>query len=79
MPLSSVPVAPACELPLVSPRQVLTPHVYRSYSPREVTLSPHKVVSTQPWETCTRMTGGGTCTTPSRAQIGLEIRMLSTT
>lgn len=64
MPSSSVPVAPACGLPLVLPRQVSTPRVYRSYFLREVTQSLHKVESTLLLETCMKMTGGGTCTTP---------------
>lgn len=53
--------------------------VFPSCSPPDLTLSPHREVSMLHSETCTRMTGDGTLTTPSRVVTGSVIKMLSTT
>ena len=58
------------ELPSVWLRLVSTLRAYRSFSPPARTRLPRREVSMQRWETCTKMTGGGTCTIPSRARTG---------
>lgn len=50
MPSSSVPVVPVCVPPSVWPRLASTLPVFPSCSPREVTLSLPRVVSTLPLE-----------------------------
>ena len=59
--------------------KVSKPPVFPSCSPPDLTLSPHREESTQRSATCTRTTGDGTLTTPSRAVTGSVIKMPSTT
>lgn len=79
MPSLSVQVVLVSALPLVSPMLASTLLVSQSFSPPVPTLSLPKVVSMQPSVTCTRTTGTGTCTIPSRVPIGSVTKMPSTT
>jgi hypothetical protein len=70
---------PVYELLSVWLRLVSTQLVFQNFSQPDPIRSQHKEESMPRWVTCTKTIGDGTCTTQSRAQIGLEIRMLSIT
>ena len=75
----SAPAAPVCVPPSAWPRPASTRLASPSSSPREATQSPPRAASTPRSATCTRTTGDGTCTIPSRAPTGSVIRTPSTT
>lgn len=78
MPLLSELEEQASEPRWVVPKLALRQHALQNYFPHGHTPSQHKAALTQHLAICPRMTGGGTCTTQSKDQIGWVIRTLFT-
>lgn len=79
MLLSLVPVGQVLELRSVCPRLDSKLLAFLSYSQPGLTLSLLKVELTLLLETCIKITGSGTSTTPLKVLIGLVIKTLFNT